>query len=271
MTITFIRKFPVAIYFGLTFFISWTGAFLLVANKIIKNEPITTLDGILMFPIMLLGPVISGILMNYALGKRSAVRELFGRMKLSRTKNAWLLSLLIPPLLIFIALLALSVFISKEYEPGFFLMGILFGIPAGFLEELGWMGFAFPQMIRFRSAFNSSIVLGLIWSVWHLPVINFLGAASPHGSYWFIYFLSFATVMTAMRVIIAWVYVNSHSLLLCQLLHISSTGFLVVFSPSPISGQHEPVWYFFYALLLWVLVGMIYYKYGKNLVRKSSL
>jgi uncharacterized protein len=185
--------------------------------------------------------------------------------------DGWLLSLFIPPLLIFIALFVLSVFISKEYEPGFFLMGILFGIPAGFLEELGWMGFAFPGMIKFRSAFNSSILLGLIWSVWHLPVINFLGAASPHGSDWFIYFLSFATVMTAMRVIIAWVYVNSNSLLLCQLLHISSTGFLVVFSPSPISRQHEPVWYFFYALLLWILVGMIYYKYGKNLVRKSSL
>lgn len=77
--------------------------------------------------------------------------------------------------------------------------------------------------------------------------------------------------MTAIRVIIAWVYVNTQSLMLTQLLHISSTGFLVVFSPSPISTQHEPIWYFCYAMMLWVIVILIFFRYGKNLVRICSL
>ena len=268
---TFIRKYPVAGYFVFTFFISWMGAFLLVAGKLLNHEPIPAFDGIIMFPIMLLGPAISGIILTRFQGGVQGVRELFGRMKPSPAKKAWLLSLFIPPTLIFFVLLILSNVLSREYKPGFFLPGLFFGIPAGFLEELGWMGFAFPNMVRLRSAFSSSILLGLAWSLWHLPVINFLGAASPHGSDWFIYFISFTAVMTAMRVIIAWVYVNSNSLLICQLLHISSTGFLVIFSPSPISSAHEPVWYFFYAFMLWLMVILIYFTFGKNLARIKTL
>src|SRR5450432_21936 len=268
---SFIQKNPVTCYFGLTFLISWMGAFLLVANKLINNEPIPKFDGIIMFPIMILGPAISGIVLTSFQGGSRAVRELFGRMNPGHIKMTWLFVLFIPPIVILFLLFILSNFLSNEYAPGFFLIGLFFGIPAGFLEEIGWMGFAFPNIVRQRSALTSSVLLGLFWGLWHLPVINFLGAASPHGSDWLIYFLSFTTVMTAMRVIIAWTYVNTHSLLLTQLLHISSTGFLVVFSPTPILTQHEPIWYFFYAFVLWGIVILIYYRYGKNLVRKSLL
>jgi hypothetical protein len=42
--------------------------------------------------------------------------------------------------------------------------------------------------------------LGLLWSAWHLPVIDYLGVATPHGEYWLPFFLAFALAMTAMRV-----------------------------------------------------------------------
>jgi hypothetical protein len=128
------------------------------------------------------------------------------------------------------------------------------------------MGFAFPQMPKGKTNLSNAILLGLIWSLWHLPVINFLGTASPHGAQWFTYFLGFASVMTAMRVIIVWVYCNTGSLLLCQLMHISSTGFLVTLSPSPLSIYQEPVWYFGYAMVLWVLVALIVSRFGKSLM-----
>jgi uncharacterized protein len=122
-------------------------------------------------------------------------------------------------------------FASPVFAPGMFLLGILFGCPAGWLEEIGWMGFAFPRMSRAWSPLFASIVLGLLWSLWHLPVIDYLGTATPHGAYKLHYFLAFTCAMTAMRVVIAWLYSNTGRVFVNQLLHASSTSALVIFSP----------------------------------------
>ncbi len=266
----FIQRRPVSFYFILTFLISWLGAFSLVANKIIHGLTIPKFDGILMFPIMLLGPLVSGIILTGIMGGKKAIKELLGKLNPAKVSGHWFLAILIPPAAILFTLFLLSSFFSKGFSPNFFLLGFLFGIPAGLLEEIGWMGFAFPNMNKHRSRLSNSIWLGIIWGCWHLPVINFLGTASPHGSYWFQYFLSFVTVMTAMRVIISWVYSNTRSLLICQCMHISSTGFLVVLSPSPITIQQEPYWYFAYSIVLWAFVLFIVSIFGKNLAGRSS-
>jgi uncharacterized protein len=265
-----IQRRPVLFYFLLTFLISWLGAFFLVANKIIHGNAIPKFDGILMFPIMLLGPFGSGIILTGINGGRKALKELLGKLNPTRVSGLWLFAIMIPPAAILFTLFMLSSFYSKEFLPNFFLLGFLFGIPAGLLEEIGWMGFAFPNMNKHRSRLSNSILLGVIWGFWHLPVINFLGTASPHGFYWFQYFLSFVIVMTAIRVIISWVYSNTRSLLICQCMHISSTGFLVMLSPSPITVQREPEWYFAYSIVLWIIVLIIVSRYGKNLVGRSS-
>ncbi|RJP69004.1 MAG: CPBP family intramembrane metalloprotease [Candidatus Abyssobacteria bacterium SURF_17] len=44
------------------------------------------------------------------------------------------------------------------------------------VEELGWRGFALPLLQRRFSALNASMVLGLIWGAWHLPVFFVYGA-----------------------------------------------------------------------------------------------
>ena len=86
-------------------------------------------------------------------------------------------------------------FVSPVYAPNRFLAGIFFGVPAGFLEEVGWMGYAFPKMRSQHDAFDASILLGLLWASWHLPVINYLGTATPHGAYWYAFFLAFTVAM----------------------------------------------------------------------------
>ena len=60
--------------------------------------------------------------------------------------------------------------------------------------------------------------------------------------------------MTAMRVLIAWLYANTTSLFLCQLMHVFSTGSLVIFSPPSVSGAQEAFWYAAYAVALWLIV-----------------
>jgi hypothetical protein len=112
---------------------------------------------------------------------------------------------------------------------------------------------------------QAGVLLGLLWSAWHLPVIDFLGAASPHGTYLPLFFLSFATAMTAMRVLIGWIYQNTQSVLLAQFMHISSTGALVVFGPFQMTPAQETVWYFTYGVGLWIVVAALVAWFGRAL------
>jgi uncharacterized protein len=140
---------------------------------------------------------------------------------------------------------------------------------AAFFEEIGWSGYAFPRMAKPENALAPAI--GVLWGCWHIPVINYLGTAVPHGNPWFPYFVAFATAMTAMRVLIAWLYSNTRSVVLAQFLHLSSTGSLVVLSPSHVSASQEVFWYAVYAAALWIIVAVVAAIFGKRLTGRRGL
>ena len=105
---------------------------------------------------------------------------------------------------------------------------------------------------------------GLLWAVWHLPVINYLGTATPHGAYWLPFFLAFSLAMTGMRVLIAWIYTNTKSVLLVQFMHVSSTGSLVLFSAARVTAAQEAMWYALYGTALWIAVGIVVKTFGQT-------
>ena len=266
----FISRHPAATYFLLTFTVSWAGAFAVAAPQLLHHQSLSKMTGILMFPAMLLGPSLSGVVLTAVVDGRMSVRQLFSQMLLARLPARWYLTLLIPPALVFSVLLLLRIFISPAYIPNWFFAGTLFGIPAGFLEEIGWTGYAFPKMCSQNRALTASIQVGLLWALWHLPVINYLGAASPHGVYWLPFFLVFTFAMVAMRVLIAWIYTNTKSLLLTQLMHVSSTSSLVIFSPSRVTAPQEVTWYAVYGAVLWLAVAIVVMIFGKELAHTST-
>jgi uncharacterized protein len=64
---------------------------------------------------------------------------------------------------------------------------VLFTDPGWFGEELGWRGFALPRLLRLWSPATASVVLGLIWGIWHLPAFFISGLAQHEfGLAWFL-------------------------------------------------------------------------------------
>ena len=251
---SFLRKHPALSYFLLTFTISWTAAVVVAAPKLLQRGPLPKLTGILMFPAMLLGPSFAGIFLTRRVDGREELRNLFARMRHVRFPPRWYSAVLIPPAMVLGVLYCLKTFVSPVYTSNRFWLGVSFGLLAGFLEEIGWTGFAYPKLRQRFAVLPAAAILGLFWGLWHAPVIDFLGAASPHGKALPAFFAAFVAVMAAMRVLIAWFYECTHSVALAQIIHLSSTGALVVFSPPAVSPAQEASWYALYAVALWALM-----------------
>ena len=234
------NKYPVSAYFITTFIISWLGAFILIAPKLFSRQVVSTTDGILMFPVMIVGPVAASIILIKINQGKTGLRNLSLRMGKWKVSIKWyLFALITPPFLIQVTLIFLKTVVSSLYTPNFFALGFLFGIPAGSLEEIGWTGYAFPTM-RMRYGFvKTSVLLGFIWGLWHLPVIDFLGAASPHGKYLIFFAIAFISAMAAIRVMISWIYSKTNSIILAQVMHAVSTSSLVIFGPKLVSPDRS--------------------------------
>jgi membrane protease YdiL (CAAX protease family) len=82
-------------------------------------------------------------------------------------------------------------------------------------EEVGWRGYALPRLQAGRSALSASLILGVIWGLYHLPLYFTGQAGRPLGL-----FPVFVVSTIALSVILTWVYNGTGgSLMLVVLLH----------------------------------------------------
>ncbi len=192
----FIQRYPVGVYFTLAFLISYGGFVVVDGPRLVRGEALRSIDALLLFPALVVGVGLLGIILTAVIDGRNGLRDLFARMRRADRFNVgWYApALLIPPVVILTVLFCLSVLVSPSFAPGFFPLGIVFGLVPGFFEEIGWMGFAFPKLRmnrEKRSVLATGVILGVLWGLWHAPVVDYLGAAAPHGAYWLPFFLSF--------------------------------------------------------------------------------
>lgn len=91
---------------------------------------------------------------------------------------------------------------------------IVFFIGGG-QEELGWRGFALPAAQDKLSAFSSSLLVGVIWAGWHLPL--FVLPNTPQGD---LPFLPYLLAVVGLSVVSTWLYNGSGgSVLIPMLFH----------------------------------------------------
>src|SRR3712207_6537622 len=82
-------------------------------------------------------------------------------------------------------------------------------------EELGWRGYALPRLLARRSALAASLILGLLWGLWHLPTFYVLGAPQ-HG----LPISAFLLLTMAYSVLFTWIYLHTRgSVLIATLFH----------------------------------------------------
>jgi len=94
-------------------------------------------------------------------------------------------------------------------------IAIVLSTPVQAGEEIGWRGYALPRLAARFGFARASVLLGLIWACWHLPLF-FLPGADTYGQSFPIWVLG----VTALSVAIAWLYAHTNgSLLLTMLMH----------------------------------------------------
>jgi uncharacterized protein len=84
-------------------------------------------------------------------------------------------------------------------------------------EEIGWRGYALPRLAERFGLARASILLGILWACWHLPQF-YIREADTYRQSFMVYLLQ----VTAISVVMAWLYARTKgSLLLIMLLHAS--------------------------------------------------
>jgi len=277
---TFIKRHPVLTYYALTFAISWGGVLLVIGGP--GGIPGTKQQFDTLFPIalvaMLAGPSVTGLLLTGLVYGRAGFREFLSRLLKWRVGVRWYaVALLTAPLLMTAVYLALSL-TSPVFLPGIFtsndklayvLFGIVVGLMAGFIEELGWTGFAVPELRRRYGVLTTGLIVGFMWAAWHLLVAFWASGTISGALSLTSYLLDPLLFLTIFRVLMVWVYDRTGSLLLGGILmHMSLTASARIISPQGIVGvplmTFDLVWF----VVMWIVVAAVVVANGEQLSRQ---
>jgi membrane protease YdiL (CAAX protease family) len=179
-------------FFLLTFAFSWM---IWIPVAVWKPAPALMMALVL---IGAFGPSIMGVVSTYRTGGKEAGRELWRRFfQVRRIPLAWWIVILA----LFPAMVAVGNLVDSalggnppaintetlfenmkafqlEPDPAGFLGFLLLMVVGGPLaEELGWRGFALDPLQKGRSALSASLILGVVWALWHLPLFLMEGTS----------------------------------------------------------------------------------------------
>ena len=122
-------------------------------------------------------PSIAGVFFTYIFGGKAEVRSLLRSLLNIRISTKWLLFiLLVLPAVSAVSCLVFYLLMNTlpqaQFPPWFipiaFVYILIFMGPLG--EEAGWRGFALKRLLEYLSPFKAAVMLGIIWSIWHLPL-----------------------------------------------------------------------------------------------------
>ena len=185
---------------------------------------------------------------------KKGVYELFIKQTIHKTKVKWLiLSLVGIPIVASLAMLTYLEFDISRFSlrTTQILPQIILIILIAIGEEYGWRGYLLPRLMKRCNVLYSSVILGLIWGIWHFPAY-LIGTGIPLGMNFFV-FLLWVILGT---LFISWIYYYTRSILTSILAHIGANmAFNYLFLLPEFTGNMNTFWIFIsYFLILMVVV-----------------
>ena len=166
------------------------------------------------------GPFFAAVVVLALTGGKAGVMSLLRRMVRWRVAPLWYAAALLLPVVIALGATVLNVLLGASAPssaelgawpgliPTYFLLLLIPGI-GGTWEEPGWRGYALPKLQVGRSALSASLIVGVVWAFWHLPLM--VEGVIP----W-----SHLAMVTVQSVVYAWLFNNTDgSVLLAMLFH----------------------------------------------------
>jgi len=212
------------------------------------------------------GPMMAAFTVTGLTQGREGVRLFWQRFWDVRLPGVWLfVSFLLPFLLIavprFIVVpLGYPLYLGWASQPVLILGWLLnnFTRSGGISEEFGWRGYALPILQARWNALISSIVLGVIWTVWHLPLWFLVGSSQQGTSFWM-----FLANLVLTSILYTWLNNNARGSILVAVVFHAIGNTVVQMFPDPTSNL-------FYWIVLGLIVILVVAIYGpKKLVRES--
>jgi membrane protease YdiL (CAAX protease family) len=230
------RQHPLFSFFFMAYAFSWITLIPFVLSEwgILPNAKFYTIFFILN---PFAGPTLAAYIMTRITEGKAGLLSLRSRLSQLRVGWQWYVFVLlgIPAVLLLgISVLPGALASFRGLAPSFlvgypisFVVIFFVGGPLG--EEIGWRGFALPRMQSRYGSLRATLLLGVLWTLWHLP--HFLTSAQRGGpgtglSIFYINLPIFFLMVMAITIIFTWVSNHTQgSLFIAILLHASINTF----------------------------------------------
>ena len=115
-------------------------------------------------------------------------------------------------------------------------------LPGVLGEEIGWRGFLVPELAKSMSFTSVALISGLLWSMWHWPLI-FMGLYGNDVTPLYYQLFFFTLFIVSYAVIMTWLRYKSGSLWTAVIFHMSANVFIQnLFTPLTMQNE-QSAWF----------------------------
>ena len=133
-------------------------------------------------------------------------------------------------------------------------------------EEIGWRGFLVWELRRLFSFEVTCLLSGLLWAVWHYPVIIAYGGGDP-----FFQLACFTVMLVSMSVIMTYYTFTSGSLWPAVMFHGAHNIYIQkIYTPLTIQGETSGMWIDEYGLMVPIVVTVVAAIYWRRARREGG-